>query len=162
MQETQVQSMDQGDPRRRKWQPSPEFLPGKSHGQRNLAGYSPWGHRVGHNWETKQQLNSRWRPGCALTAASNLHEAFVWAKTWSKLSSHITPFSPQRNPILQMRKWEFIILQLNNCQGLQIVNCEVRIQTHTLQFQNSYSLLSLGASTSTTTLEKSYLWGLLD
>jgi len=27
----------------RKWQPTPVFLPGKSHGQRNLAGYSPWG-----------------------------------------------------------------------------------------------------------------------
>ena len=30
-------------PWRRKWQPSPVFLPGKSHGQRNLVGYSPWG-----------------------------------------------------------------------------------------------------------------------
>ena len=28
---------------RRKWQPTPVFLPGKSHGQRSLAGYSPWG-----------------------------------------------------------------------------------------------------------------------
>ena len=28
---------------RRKWQPTPEFLPGKSHGQRSLAGYSSWG-----------------------------------------------------------------------------------------------------------------------
>ena len=27
----------------RKWQPTPVFLPGKSHGQRRLAGYSPWG-----------------------------------------------------------------------------------------------------------------------
>ena len=27
-----------------KWQPTPVFLPGKSHGQRRLAGYSPWGH----------------------------------------------------------------------------------------------------------------------
>ena len=26
---------------RRKWQPTPVFLPGKSHGQRSLAGYSP-------------------------------------------------------------------------------------------------------------------------
>ena len=25
------------------WQPTPVFLPGKSHGQRNLAGYNPWG-----------------------------------------------------------------------------------------------------------------------
>ena len=31
-------------PWRRKWQPTPVFLPGESHGQRSLAGYSPWGH----------------------------------------------------------------------------------------------------------------------
>ena len=31
-------------PCRRKWQPIPAFLPGESHGQRSLAGYSPWGH----------------------------------------------------------------------------------------------------------------------
>ena len=31
-------------PWRRKWQPTPVFLPGKSHGQRRLVGYSPWGH----------------------------------------------------------------------------------------------------------------------
>ena len=30
-------------PWRRKWQPTPVFLPGKYHGQRSLAGYSPWG-----------------------------------------------------------------------------------------------------------------------
>ena len=29
--------------RRRKWQPTPVLLPGESHGQRSLAGYSPWG-----------------------------------------------------------------------------------------------------------------------
>ena len=28
---------------RRKWQPTPVFLFGESHGQRSLAGYSPWG-----------------------------------------------------------------------------------------------------------------------
>ena len=30
---------------RRKWQPTPVFLPGESHGQRSMAGYSPWGHK---------------------------------------------------------------------------------------------------------------------
>ena len=41
---------------RRKWLPTPVFLPGKSHGQRSLAGYSPWGHkRVRHDWATEQQ-----------------------------------------------------------------------------------------------------------
>ena len=29
----------------RKSQPAPVFLPGKFHGQRSLAGYSPWGHK---------------------------------------------------------------------------------------------------------------------
>jgi len=29
----------------RKWQPTPVFFPGKFHGQRNLAGYRPWGHK---------------------------------------------------------------------------------------------------------------------
>ena len=33
-------------PWRRKWQPTPVFMPGKSHGQRSLVGYSPWGYRV--------------------------------------------------------------------------------------------------------------------
>ena len=32
------------------------FLPGKSHGQRSLVGYSPWGHkRVRNNLASKHQ-----------------------------------------------------------------------------------------------------------
>ena len=30
-------------PWRREWLPTPVLLPRKFHGQRNLAGYSPWG-----------------------------------------------------------------------------------------------------------------------
>ena len=30
---------------RRKWQPTPVLLPGKSHGQKSVVGYSPWGHQ---------------------------------------------------------------------------------------------------------------------
>ena len=47
MQEMQVLSMgwEEGDLWRRKWQPTPVFLPGKSSGQRSLEGYSPWGHK---------------------------------------------------------------------------------------------------------------------
>ena len=35
-------------PWRRAWQPTPKFLPGKSHGQRSLMGYSLWGSQK--NW----------------------------------------------------------------------------------------------------------------
>ena len=38
VQETQVQFLGREDPWRRKWQHTPVFLPGESHGQRNLAG----------------------------------------------------------------------------------------------------------------------------
>ena len=41
-------------PWRRKWQPTPVFLPGKSHGQRRLTGYSPWGHKESDTTERAQ------------------------------------------------------------------------------------------------------------
>ena len=40
-------------PWRRKWQPTPVLLPGKSHGQRRLAGYIHGVTRVGHDLVTK-------------------------------------------------------------------------------------------------------------
>ena len=36
---------------RRKWQSTPILLPGKSHGQRSLVGYSPWGHKESNTTE---------------------------------------------------------------------------------------------------------------
>ena len=46
MQETQKYGFDpwvRKNPWSRKWQPTPVFLPGKLHGQRRVAGHSPWG-----------------------------------------------------------------------------------------------------------------------
>ena len=57
MQETQdmgIQSSWVGKtPWRRKLQPTPVFLPGKSHGHRSLMGYSKGSQRVGHNRVTE-------------------------------------------------------------------------------------------------------------
>ena len=41
MQEMRVQSLGQ----RKKWQLTPAFLPGESHGQKNLVSCNPWGHK---------------------------------------------------------------------------------------------------------------------
>ena len=52
MQETYkmwVQSLGQEDPLEKEMATTPVFLPGESHGQRSLAGYSPWGHKE-PNW----------------------------------------------------------------------------------------------------------------
>ena len=50
----QVQSLWE-DSWRRKRQYTPGFLPGKSHGQRSLAGYSPQGHKES---DTTEQLTT--------------------------------------------------------------------------------------------------------
>ena len=52
----------------RQWQPTPVFLPGKSHGWRSPVGFSPWGHWVGHDWATSLPLftfmhwRGKWQP----------------------------------------------------------------------------------------------------
>ena len=46
-------------PWQRAWQPTPVVLPGESHGQRSLVGYSPWGHRVGHDWSDLAQHSTQ-------------------------------------------------------------------------------------------------------
>ena len=45
MLKTQVQFLGQEDPLEKGMATNPIFLPGKSHGQRSLMGYSPWGHK---------------------------------------------------------------------------------------------------------------------
>ena len=45
MQETWVQSLGWEDPLEKEMATSPVFLPGESHGQMSLVGYSPRGHK---------------------------------------------------------------------------------------------------------------------
>ena len=46
-------------PWRREWIPTPVFWPREFHGQKSLAGYSPWGHK---ELDTAEQLNSNNSP----------------------------------------------------------------------------------------------------
>ena len=45
-------------PWRRAWQPTPVLLPGESHGQRSLWGYSPWGHTESAMTEVTAHMNA--------------------------------------------------------------------------------------------------------
>ena len=51
-----VQSLVRKIPWRRKWQPTPVFLPGESHGQGSLAGYSLWGRKES---DTTEQVSTQ-------------------------------------------------------------------------------------------------------
>ena len=44
----------------RKWQPTPVFLPGESHGQRSLAGYSPWSRKSQTQFSNKITTNPQY------------------------------------------------------------------------------------------------------
>ena len=63
-------------PWRRKWQPTPLFLPVESHGQRSLVSYNPWSHRVRHNsawthphpWDRVQTRRLRCPRICKISA----------------------------------------------------------------------------------------------
>ena len=55
---------------RRTWQSTPVFLPGESHGQRSLAGYSPWGCK---KTDTTEQLFTFLLPVASSAALTTLY-----------------------------------------------------------------------------------------
>ena len=57
-------------PWNRKWQPTPVFLPGKSHGQRSLAGYSPWGRKESNTTGLSTAAAVSTEPGLEISALS--------------------------------------------------------------------------------------------
>ena len=58
-----IQKISRKIPWRKRWQPTPVFLTGKSHGQSSQAGYSPWGcKRFGLDFVTKQQQSEKKTP----------------------------------------------------------------------------------------------------
>ena len=57
-------------PCRRKWQPTPVFLPGKFHGQRSLAVYSPWG---GKELDTTECMHTYTHTPTHITLFSSRH-----------------------------------------------------------------------------------------
>ena len=59
-------------PWRRKWQPTPVFLPGRSHGQRSLPGNSPWVHGGTKESATAGQLNNNNKDSILLLICSYL------------------------------------------------------------------------------------------
>ena len=61
----------------RKWHPAPIFLPGESHGQRSLVGYSPWGHKESEMTENTHSIYYGSVEGHLLS----------WRNLWKKLGS---------------------------------------------------------------------------
>ena len=76
-------------PWRKKWQPTPVFLPGESYGQRSLAGYSPWGRKQS---EMTEMTTHAW--GTVYGASSQVVQAQVSAtgitsNRWKKTQNNV-------------------------------------------------------------------------
>ena len=64
---------------RRKWQPTPVFLPGESQGRESLVGCRLWGRTESDTTEVTQQQQSHLTPGCGVLAC---RDEVVWGQGW--------------------------------------------------------------------------------
>ena len=81
--ETRVRSLGQENRWRWKWQPTPEFLPGDSHGQRKLAGYSPRGRKES---DTNERLSTRiWNGVFGVFCCTRCYHLISWiVRRWGR------------------------------------------------------------------------------
>ena len=90
---------------RREWQSTPVFLPGESHGQRNLVGYSPWGCRELDTTKATQHIQYFWKwadlllgiiLGVKISQSDSLLSFYYMDPLWrpGRSSSSPWPFGP--------------------------------------------------------------------
>ena len=113
-------------PWRRKWQPTPVFLPGEFHGQRSLVGYRPWDHRIGLDW-------------LALTYLINLEVTNMNKNTFLSAEGTVIYAQLRLSPFDLIRTWQLrnqlyllllqILQNVFSLGGLFIYN--VQSQQHT-------------------------------
>ena len=89
---------------RKKWQPTPVFLPGKSHGRWNLVGYSPWGRKesdtterlhfhfqaTGYKTQTKWRRQAKGQRDCL--SQSPTHPGFFFPPPHCKACGILVPW----------------------------------------------------------------------
>ena len=99
-------------PWRRKWQSITVLLRGKSHGQRSLAGYSPWGQKS--QLKNKQQLleNKTVARGQKLIQDLSEQEMWKWRQLIMKAYGTIIgrKVSPREDIILNGGQWSLICM----------------------------------------------------
>ena len=100
MQETGFNPLVQKIPWRRKWQPTPVFLPGESHGRRSLVGYSPQGHKESDKTERLHFLSL---PMAELTIwAFSCSVQFSSVQSFSRVRLFVTPWITARQASLSI------------------------------------------------------------
>ena len=109
-------------PWRRKWQPTPVFLPEKFHGQRSLVGYSPWGrkddwaaertHTLHTYWKKKRYACFCWSSWLFCWPDLIITEAGRWDVNQLWVSCPLTLFSSALQKALEKRKVQFFQMDI--------------------------------------------------
>ena len=143
MQETWVWSLGQKIPWRRKRQSTPVSLPGKSHGQRSPADYSPCHcKRVRHNLATKtrtlSQSSSQWKTG----------DLNWWGWPCIKLYSLSVLMLWKQN--LRIMKWYLVLCYFSFCMKFLFLSFLCEQDFHRITFRYLYINFMVGILTSDT------------
>ena len=95
MRETWVWSLSWEDPLEKEMATHSSIFAWKSHGQRSLTGYSPWGCRVGHNWATEHtQAHTKHMPN-----------KLIFYSKLARSSWHLRQLGGNWTQPLKMEKW---------------------------------------------------------
>ena len=105
-------------PWRRKWQPTPVFLPGESHGRRSLEGYSPRGRK---ELDMTEQLHF---PSCKMDSPVQMSSFFVALILWHRWSQKEVSASPSA-------QWWDYACAVATCLSRR---CQLQVIFDTLQF----------------------------
>ena len=79
--------------RRRKCQPTPVFLPGKTHGRRSLVDYSPWGHKES---DTTERLHFSLFPLNLEKEMATHSSILAWRIPWTEELGGLLSLGSQR------------------------------------------------------------------
>ena len=137
---------------RRKWQPTPVFLPGESHGWRSLVGCSPWGRRESDTTEATWQAAAaaycftQWL--CQFTFPPTMHKDIPFFTPWPPtlvVSRHFDDSHSKRHEAISLWFW-FVDYLLQIEQGRVFssthfndgVNQKQLFQNHLIPSENCF------------------------
>ena len=105
----QVRSLVRNIPWQREWLTTPVFLPGKYHGQGNLVGYSPWGHKESGTTE-RQTLSLHFTSHYIPNSSLSYNRNFIHLTPFIQFSLSSLPISGDHK--YNLFSYEFVCLLL--------------------------------------------------
>ena len=109
----------------RKWQPTPVFLPGESHGQRSVAGHGPWGCRESDMTEATKYTCMR----CSEGRKSKTQQPVGCREGWRRMKcdwgGYLGDINQERenNSCKQVSAWEEARVHTWGSKKLKILAC---------------------------------------